>query len=53
LRRKVIPKRMPGENIFESFHRYFTLPLLNLAHKTDVRLPRESVDTFRFLAITL
>jgi hypothetical protein len=25
LRRKVIPKRMPGENIFESFHRYFTV----------------------------
>jgi hypothetical protein len=30
---------------------FHSLPLLNLAHKTDVRLPRESVD--RFLAITL
>ena len=25
LRRKVNPKRMPGENIFENFHRYFTV----------------------------
>ena len=29
LRRKVIPKRMPDENIFESFHRYFTIFLFS------------------------
>jgi hypothetical protein len=28
LRRKIIPKRMRGENIFESFHRYFTVFLI-------------------------
>jgi hypothetical protein len=54
LRQKVIPKRMPGENIFESVHRYFTnFPFSNLARKSEVRLPRESADTFRFLEITL
>ena len=29
LRRKVIPKRMPSENIFKSFHRYFAVFLFS------------------------
>jgi hypothetical protein len=53
LRWKVIPKRMPSENIFESFHRYFASSSFQLGPQDRRSSLRELADTSRLLPITL